>query len=107
MATIHQEFNPPQFFGIIFEIQAPGSPTESVILHILSLNTLAGSTERLLAPLVYLGELYQILSLSRNGPLKSRGEGSRILIPQHDSALLPGLSLIAFTEGNRLKRLPF
>jgi hypothetical protein len=100
VATIHQELNLLQFFEILFGIQAPGSPTESVILHILSPNTLTGSTERLLTPLVYLRELYQIVFLSRNGLLKSREEGSQILIPQHDSALLPGLNLIAFTEEN-------
>ena len=47
------------FFAILsFAIQEPGSPYASVILYILSLNTLARSTKRLLAPLVYLRELY-------------------------------------------------
>ena len=84
--------------------QAPGSSTESVILHILSPNTLVGSTERLLTPLVYLRELYQILSIIY-GPLINREEGSRILIRQHDSALSRVLRLIASIEGSHLKRL--
>ena len=57
LATIHQKFD-TQLLEILFRIQAPSSHTKSVILHILSLNTLARSTERLLAPLVYLRELY-------------------------------------------------
>ncbi|KAF2188449.1 hypothetical protein K469DRAFT_767250 [Zopfia rhizophila CBS 207.26] len=39
------------------------------------------------------------------GPLTSREEESRILIHQRDSALLPGLSLIAPAERSHLKRL--
>ena len=53
MAIIHHQFN-----TLFFEIQVPGSPTVSVILLIPSLNTLAGTTEGLVPPWVYLTELY-------------------------------------------------
>jgi hypothetical protein len=57
MATIYQESD-TQSLEILFEIQAPDSPTESVILLIPFLNALVGITKGLLAPLVYLAELY-------------------------------------------------
>jgi hypothetical protein len=53
MATIYQKFN-TQFF----EIQAPVSPTVSVILLIPSLNTLVRITKGLVPPFIYLIELY-------------------------------------------------
>ena len=74
MAIIHHQFN-----TLFFEIQAPGSPTMSVILLIPSLNTLAGTTEGSVPPWVYLIELYQILSTIHR-PLINREEGSQILI---------------------------
>jgi len=80
MATIHSQFD-TQSLKTLFEIQAPGSPTISVILLIPSLNTLAGSTKRLLPPLVYLRELYQILSLQNWTPQKQRGRKPNLNTP--------------------------
>jgi hypothetical protein len=94
VATIYLQCSAIQFF----EMQEPGSPYASVILHILSIAMLVGLMRRLAALLVSLA-VQSLPPFKRiPGLLKSREEESQILILQQKSALLHILSLIISTD---------
>ena len=103
VATIHLQCSVIQFF----EMQEPGSPYASVILHILLIAILVGLMRGSAALLASLA--VQSLPPSKRilGPLKSREEESQISTLQQESALLRVLSLIVSTGESHLKRSHF
>jgi hypothetical protein len=82
MATNHQEFD-----TLFFEIQAPDSPTVSVILLTPLLNTLAGLIERLVPHSEYLKGRFQTLFKTKHRLLRNREVESQRSIHLLENAL--------------------